>query len=587
MARISTTYDKDIKEKLFFVRGDERYTRSTSTIIEERECVVGADGFVQDIFVNVLRDVGNAGLVVYDNDVALFTVNDWTSIDSGRVITLPMLSYDTDHNIKVKYIGNSQCSPSMSKTILINQPNTYRTSSSLIFPDTVIRHITTPNREYNVTVVLTNENDNPLYNKNQLLDVYYDGNLIDTVETDNDGAATVTYSSTEEGLHTLYVKFKGTKELYPTQSATLLISAGYWFELTDAPLVQLDGEAYSFKGKVHTYFESGNAGHRVDVTLLSVPNNVELDTQETGVGGKVTFSDINTHSDQFKFKMSKSNYDYYSEVYSAPYYVPQSVSLQSSTDRMYKGETTTFTMQIDRPLEGVPIVFETVREQTQQGGEEGIDAGATTSYEPISSTTVYTNNNGVATTSVIADGGIHNWYRAKVGNVYSNVRSLAGYITYWSKIGEYLKKGTLDIPYATLLELQDVFRLDGDRDARLDFPVPPNSTYPWNIIIEGITTPTNAQLDLGLYDVIHPEREGKGTVHPCILPSRKYTNARLTLVGRTDTMGLAYQVYENNSIIYTGEIQDGYFHPSLSFINGLADSQQFSFRQARYYYVKG
>ena len=116
MVRLSIFHDKDINEQVFMVRGDERYARSTSTVMELREVSLQSEYFLQDIFVNVLRDVGNAGLVVYDNGVPIYTMNTWQSTDTGRVITLPALAYDSEHNLRVKYIGNGQCSPSMSKS---------------------------------------------------------------------------------------------------------------------------------------------------------------------------------------------------------------------------------------------------------------------------------------------------------------------------------------------------------------------------------------------------------------------------------------------------------------------------------------
>ena len=117
MVIVSTTYDKDLKEQVFMIRGDERYARSTKTVIELGNRVETAEGFVQGIFVNVYRDVGTGSLVLYDNDVAIGTISDWTSTDTGRTIALPELTYESEHNLRVKYTGNGSCSPSMSNLL--------------------------------------------------------------------------------------------------------------------------------------------------------------------------------------------------------------------------------------------------------------------------------------------------------------------------------------------------------------------------------------------------------------------------------------------------------------------------------------
>ena len=75
MVRISTIYDKDIKEQVFMIRGDERYARSTKTVISLGTRVDTSEGFVQSLLVNVFRDVGNGSLVVYDNDVVVYTIH--------------------------------------------------------------------------------------------------------------------------------------------------------------------------------------------------------------------------------------------------------------------------------------------------------------------------------------------------------------------------------------------------------------------------------------------------------------------------------------------------------------------------------
>ena len=68
MARISIYYDDVEKEQFFMVRGDERYARSTKTLLSIGTPSLDITSFDVSATVNVLRDTGEGQVVIYDND---------------------------------------------------------------------------------------------------------------------------------------------------------------------------------------------------------------------------------------------------------------------------------------------------------------------------------------------------------------------------------------------------------------------------------------------------------------------------------------------------------------------------------------
>ena len=131
MARISIYYDDVEKEQFFMVRGDERYARSTKTLLSIGTPSLDITSFDVSATVNVLRDTGEGQVVIYDNDDVVYVISDWDSTDDERTVLLEGLGYGQDHKFMAEYIGNDESQRSSSNIIPLWVEDTNRLSSAV------------------------------------------------------------------------------------------------------------------------------------------------------------------------------------------------------------------------------------------------------------------------------------------------------------------------------------------------------------------------------------------------------------------------------------------------------------------------
>ena len=193
MARVSVFYDKELKERFFMVRGDEGYARSTTTELFLGERDEHLLNFDLDITVNVLRDNGEGQIVIYDNDVAVYVIDDWSSTDNNRTITLDGLTYDVTHNFYARYMGNSKCLASKSKTIGLFVENTHTAESILTITDNTVQFNPSVTNVAK-TITLTNnssESEAEIWNHYQQIEVFYDEISLGTYSTQSSNTVNV------------------------------------------------------------------------------------------------------------------------------------------------------------------------------------------------------------------------------------------------------------------------------------------------------------------------------------------------------------------------------------------------------------
>ena len=550
MVRLSIFHDKDINEQVFMVRGDERYARSTSTVMELRDVSLQSEYFLQDIFVNVLRDVGNAGLVVYDNDVPIYTMNTWQSTDTGRVITLPALAYDSEHNLRVKYIGNGQCSPSMSKSETVNITNPYYFDSSLT--------ITVPpiQSEY-VTVTLTLSNtESTEWSANQPLEVYYDNTLIDTATTNNQGVATTTVTVGNIGLHELKVVYKGSNHL-TNCTETVPISVGRKAEFISYPLVGVHMQDATFKVKLTDFLDNPIANENMVILSHFNGESYVFGYGQTDSQGLITITGTidNTKCDG-TFSVVAYNIEDTS-ISNVRIVTVNSLSVDYSAPRLYYNENLIISANIGENIEGVPVRF--------------IQDGTTTE--------ISTNTYGIATKSIRGTGTQRTrQFKVTCGNQESDVTTMSDYLAYLSKVNEDIQKGTYAIPYGSLLNLQSIFRLDSGSQgfALLNFNIG-SINFNYSFVIEGIVSSSNVSIGIGTYYSL-PRDE---VLFPVELTARKFTNGTIVVgeyVSYNDRFA-SYAIYDNNTLIYSGDTTKVTV-PSVSFKNNSANTQQVTFKRA-------
>lgn len=175
---LGTTYDPDLKEKVFIVRGSERYTHSTITTLAYTYNAGNRSYITINLTATVKNHVGESAVVFYDGVDVLGTV-DCSSFDPEVSITA-RVDYGY-HKFYAKYMGNSACLSSKSGIEEFNV-NTPDLTKSEIVMDTIADYY---EEGYGVEIIgrlySVSSPRYPLYNENVLvtIDEYeeFDGNL--------------------------------------------------------------------------------------------------------------------------------------------------------------------------------------------------------------------------------------------------------------------------------------------------------------------------------------------------------------------------------------------------------------------------
>lgn len=422
MVRLSIYHDKDLHEQFFMVRGDERYARSTKTVISCGTKDENKYSFDLDVTVNVLRDVGTGNIVIYDNDDAVYVIDDWNSESNGRTITLEELGYGVDHNVQAKYIGNGKCSPSLSNILSFNVPDSHRPESIITFDNTVQYN---PNATITKTITLTNADDNPLYNDGQEIEIFYDGESLGT-ETTDEGVISVQIPVGSAGLHTITAVFDGSENLLNV-TATQTVSVGYKIETISYPSLQLAGGDYEFKAKLTNFLGTPVANAEVDVQGY-IPSQYErtVGYANTDSDGIATIT-ANTLQGKIRFYHVYSGIYAYSESYDTKYFTPTALTASAST-RLYKNNEGFVQFSIGSDLANVPITVY----------KDSVDSGI--------SETLYTNANGRVTKQIMGTGEGKQYWLGKIGNIESTLVELEDFASYYGKDAKIGFTFTTDLP---------------------------------------------------------------------------------------------------------------------------------------------
>ena len=321
MVQTSTTFDDKLKKKVFVIRGDEGYARSTDVVVSASTPTTSTTYFAQPISINVLRDTGNSQVAVYDGDTVLEIFN-WTGSTSATTKTYN-LAYGVPHYIKVKYLGNKQCLSSTSKTIEVSMddPNLY--SSTLTYGSSTQRYA---GATVSYTLATTGSSS---YVNGQTIKLYYDGVLLGTSTTNSSGVATftLTASSVENGLHNLQAVFEGSANLYGCTKDTQ-ISIGYDISFIKYPDVAIDNANNQFKVLLKDWF--GTAVNNATVYLRSGTSNL-LNTT-TNSSGQASFQTSSPQtSGEYYARYTNSAITYDTPTITSPYFNPTSITLMVSS----------------------------------------------------------------------------------------------------------------------------------------------------------------------------------------------------------------------------------------------------------------
>lgn len=515
MARVSIFYDKDVKEQFFMVRGDERYARSTKTVISLGERLESVTGFCQEIIVNVLRDRGTGNITIYDNDNVIDVITDWNSESGERTIQLTGLNYNIDHNIMAKYMGNGNCSPSNSNILNFNVIDSKRPESTLSFDNTVQYN---PNAEITKTITLSNE-VMALYNDGMDIEIYYDDVLLEDMPiTTDEGVATFTLPTGSNGLHTLKAVFDGSENLLPS-STTQTVSVGFKIEAVSYPTLQIAGNTYDFKAKVTNFFGIPVTG--VSVKLWGYPSEVIVAAGNTDSQGVATINTIVVDDDNVAFTVAVGGVTYYTpDTFFVDYYAPSTMTVASSP-RLYKGNEGFIQYTIDRALANVPILVNQDFDDPE---------------------TIYTNSQGVATKQLMGTGEGKQTWQGRLGNIYKETM-IDDFASYWQGTTKINWNFDIDAP---IIDFNNYHQISPTQLGNYYFTI-----YNQN---------KDKDYIFKMYDVISQASNGtlrdvyfvKGNGEKIVISSPNYA----TLTVRRDAGVVT--VYKDNTLVGTATGQDNY-----------------------------
>ena len=298
MVRVSTTYDKELNEKVFLVRGDEDYARTTDTVVTINTYTNSAnsiEGYRIGLTINVLRAIGNSSVVVYDDEKVL-GVYDWT----GSTINIGdsssggfLLRYNVDHPIYVRFLGNSQCLPSKSKVQKLNYtlPSSFETGIAFQYTNQSISESGTYTS--NITLTINGASSSYLYSTDII--IYVDGVYNSTITTPSDSnVKQLELSGLSKGLHTITAEVIESSTVHGA-SANTNVSVGYKVEFTEYPSTVYSDGNNTFKGKVDDYF-----GNTISTGNMALCNSSGTSLSSSSVSNNtatISYNNATDHTD--------------------------------------------------------------------------------------------------------------------------------------------------------------------------------------------------------------------------------------------------------------------------------------------------
>lgn len=417
MVQLNTTYDKQLKEKIFVLKGDEGYARTTdviATLITDfsdydthiSTCHVGLE-------IEVLREFGDSTLEIYvDGEVTTIPwshENMATIIDStwndrgvywengklliGKLELYPLvetglyLQYDVEHTINVRYNGNKQCLGSNAKPIVFTVPMPDTFKSTLTFTSPSQRYA--PTTEINDIEISFSGEHSSLEEKP--VSIYLDNIFYDTVSLRPNGTSeTLELTGLTDGLHTLTAVFDGDDEFYASQTE-YQISIGYKITNLEYSPYIIQGDSGYLSCTVLDYLNEPFVG----LGLSVVEDNggwqpISSDTNQTDSYGSVTIEPVYYSSREFAI----STGTWYSERHTTNIINPTSLSMNLGSQYVTPNSSTTITGAVYSngsiiPVGGIGITFIS----TDVDGDE-FEWNAVTGSDGKYSTTTQTDANG-------------------------------------------------------------------------------------------------------------------------------------------------------------------------------------------------
>lgn len=454
MANLTTTYDSSIKEKIFVLKGEEGYARTTDMILNVLEYENSYDSIEYmrvGLSMNVLRDIGESTIVIYNGENVLRTIQ-WSDTpsqmtfdedltwddenqlliwgDSDDTSTGLRFPYEEENKIYARYMGSKQCMMSVSETYDLTKPVPPKYSSSL-------SNIATSN-VYDVdgqfTLLVGWTCSSPVsHSRTANIKVYVDGDEY------NDYYGNISANQTSKtlyiningqsmtqipnGFHHIRVVYLG-DEYTSSSEVEFDISLGYNLQFVsyDSPFLYSQQWVSDPWNRVSLNLSDffGNPISSEDVALTVQSPNGSTEVQDTtDEMGNVTFYTyqmssvmdllINAQTINVGAYTTETIGDYEISDVVIPVFTYGTVSLTTSRDIIAPNVSTDITATLTPVYENVPVFF---------GDEFG---------------TAYTDSNGVATFSLTGNGNGMKNIMGSVGSEIYDFVQVQDYLQYWSR----------------------------------------------------------------------------------------------------------------------------------------------------------
>ena len=235
MPRISTIYDKvieddkEVSKKFFMVRGDERYARTTDTLLTVTETGdYGFEGYYVTIRAEVLRCLGASVCNLYDDEEMIGSFNTTSNVKTHNFTNL-QVGYG-EHKFYAVFNSNERCMGSRSKTITSSMDIPAEYKVNIVFDNNTIF----PTGSASKTITLTGVKATSTY-ANRSVKIYVDGVEHTTVTTDSNAQATVSLTNVEDGNHTITAEVATNSGVFYGTTESQSISIGYNISITSYP----------------------------------------------------------------------------------------------------------------------------------------------------------------------------------------------------------------------------------------------------------------------------------------------------------------------------------------------------------------
>lgn len=391
MAKITTTYDSTLKEKVFIVKGEEAYARTTDCVLTELFTNNGErrsdwndsiDNMKLEFRIDVLRDVGASQVVLYDNDITLgvFPLDtnshriDLKYEEDLGVDNRIELGYGIEHNIYAKYMGNKQCLKSQSQSYTLSEPIPSKYRTELIFTNEYGEELTTFDfdtaPEIRLGLILNAES----HLDGNTIKIYDNDELIYEGETEGGGGLPfplhrqLPSTNISKGLHRLKAVFEGNDYL-ESKTATVDLSVGYEVVIEECPFYRVNGEAIDIVAKVQSFLgnpPSTEFSTRPYTVRGAINTVVDYPTED----GLLHFNDVELAFNRFIIGLETVYFDvdYVSEekvVYPLP---NTTLSISSDYSIISPNKSTYIYATLNYPFEGIGVDFNGTTEYTGKNG---------------------------------------------------------------------------------------------------------------------------------------------------------------------------------------------------------------------------